>query len=69
MLHFFFKVDLIGTDEFAKRVVDSWCRKGVDVKLKIFPDSPHIKHMQKYPKEYLQLLHEHWDKVKLLERK
>jgi Eukaryotic protein of unknown function (DUF829) len=63
------KIDDIGTEQFASEIVDTWRKNGVDVTYKCFEDSLHIKHFQKYPEEYLKLVHDHWDRVKLLERK
>lgn len=62
------KVDNIGTEKFAREVVDVWRKNGVDVTFKLFPDSPHIKHFQTYRDEYLKYVHAHWEKCKLLER-
>lgn len=61
------KIDPIGAPEFAEDLSNYWRSKGVDVVYKCFEDSQHIKHYQKYPDEYLKLLHAHWEKVKLLE--
>lgn len=63
------KIDPIGVTEYAQEITDHWRNRGIDVVYKCFDDSPHIKHFQKYPDEYLKHLHEHWDKIKLLERK
>lgn len=63
------KVDNIGTEKFARETVDAWRKHGVDVTFKLFEDSPHIKHFQAYPDEYLKYVHNHWEKCKLLERK
>ena len=63
------KVDPIGTDDFNQEIVAKWKAHGMDVNYVCFDDSEHIKHMQKYPKEYTKAMHDLWDKVKLLERK
>ena len=63
------KVDPIGTESFASEVVKRWRANGVNVTYKCFEDSPHVKHFQTYPDEYLKYLHNHWNLVKLLERK
>lgn len=62
------KTDMIGTDEFSRRVVERWRVNGVNVTYKCFEDSQHVRHMQQYPEEYLKLLRDHWERVKLLER-
>lgn len=63
------KTDIIGTKLFGEEVARRWRQKGVDVTFKCFEDSDHVKHYQKYPEEYLKSVHDHWEKVKLLDRK
>lgn len=63
------KIDPIGTPEFMKVLAKRWEANGVDVTFKCFEDSPHIKHFQKYPEEYMKLVHDHWKLVGLLDRK
>lgn len=67
-LFFASKVDPIGTEAFIESVAKRYKERKIDVTYKCFPDSPHIKHFQKYPEEYKKLMHELWDKAKLLER-
>lgn len=67
-LVFVSKADLIGTEAFSSDLVKAWRSNGVDVTFKVFDDTAHVKHYQKYPKVYLQYLHEHWNRVKLLEK-
>lgn len=63
------KTDFIGTEEYAERIVKNWRSIGIDVTYKCFEKSPHVKHYQTYPEEYLKYVHEHWKRTKLLERK
>lgn len=63
------KTDSIGTVVFANEILDTWKSNGVDVTVKIFEDTEHVKHFQKHPEVYLKYLHEHWERVKLLERR
>jgi alpha-beta hydrolase superfamily lysophospholipase len=62
------KADPIGTSNFAKEFGEKWKARGTDVTYKCFEDSEHVKHFQKYPEDYLKTLHDHWEKVKLLEK-
>ncbi|CRK87336.1 CLUMA_CG001138, isoform A [Clunio marinus] len=57
------KIDPIGTIKCAEEVIGRWRANGVDVTYKCFEDSPHIKHMQKYPEEYMKYVHDHWKKL------
>lgn len=63
------KTDPIGTEDYAKYLVGLWRKNGMDVTLKVFEDSPHVKHYKVYREEYLKLMHDLWEKVKLLDRK
>jgi hypothetical protein len=61
------KVDRIARTEFLMKSMKSWqtLHEGMKVDCKIFNDSDHVKHYQKYPEEYLKTLQNHWDEVKL----
>lgn len=63
------KVDPVGTEAYARKLMLDWKSRGINVTLKCFDDSEHVKHYLKYPEEYKKLLHDHWDRVKLLDRK
>jgi len=63
------KVDPIGLEEFNIKLAKYWRENGIDVTHNCFEASNHVRHFQKYPDIYLKFLHEHWDRVKLLERK
>lgn len=63
------KSDAFATESVANELAETWKANGADVTLKVFEDSAHVKHFQKYPEVYLKCLHEHWERVKLLERK
>jgi Eukaryotic protein of unknown function (DUF829) len=58
--------DQIGTEAFSRRVAETWMKRGVQVTSKCFESSEHVRHIQKYPEEYLKLLHDHWTRVNLL---
>lgn len=60
------KIDKIATTEFSKECIEKWKNRGTDVTYKLFEDSEHVKHLQKYPEEYLKSIEEHWKKVKLI---
>lgn len=62
------KIDSISTSDYAQHVFDHWSKNGVDVVHQCFEDSHHVRHYQQYPEEYLKCLHDHWKKVKLLEK-
>jgi pimeloyl-ACP methyl ester carboxylesterase len=62
------KPDPICPPEYLAEIAENWQKIGVDVTVKVFEDSPHVKHFQKYPEEYTKLVHENWKKTKLLER-
>jgi predicted alpha/beta hydrolase family esterase len=62
------KPDPVSTPEFIAEIAQNWQSNGVDVTVKVFEDSPHIKHFQKYPEEYTKLMHENWEKTNLLEK-
>lgn len=68
-LFFASKIDPIGTVDFIESVVKRYKERNIDVTYKCFDDSEHVKHYQKYPEEYMAYIHQHWDKVKLLDRK
>ncbi|CRK96213.1 CLUMA_CG009641, isoform A [Clunio marinus] len=59
------KADVLGKVEFAEEVVRRWRTNGVNVTYHCFDDSAHLKHMQKYPKEYLKLVYDHWELIQL----
>lgn len=60
------KIDKIATKEFSEECINRWKNRGTDVNYKLFEDSEHVKHLQKYPEEYLKSIEEHWRKVKLI---
>jgi pimeloyl-ACP methyl ester carboxylesterase len=60
------KPDPVSTPEFVDEIAQTWKSNDVDVTVKVFEDSPHIKHFQKYSEEYTKLMHENWKKSKLL---
>lgn len=62
------EVDQIATTHFAKKLADTWKANGAEVTLKVFEDSLHVKHYQKYPDVYMQYLTEHWYRTKLVEK-
>jgi hypothetical protein len=62
------KPDPMSTPEFIAEIAQNWQENGVDVTVKVFEDSPHIKHFVKYPEEYTKLVHENWKKTRLLDR-
>lgn len=63
------KTDNIGTVDFITSFSKRWQENGIPVTYKCFEDSPHIKHYQKYPEEYLNYLQQHWNRVGLLQVK
>lgn len=63
------KTDPIATPEFTERYLSRWRDSGMDVTLKSFDDSPHLKYSRKYPEEYMKSVRNHWKLVKLLDRK
>lgn len=65
-LIFVSKSDKIATLDFAKGMADTWKDKGIDVTLKVYDDTAHVKHFLKYPDDYRKTLHEHWKRMKLL---
>lgn len=52
-LLFVSKADKMGTPEVNKVLADKWSAKGVDVKLKCFEKSQHVRHMHCYKDEYV----------------
>lgn len=67
-LIFVSKVDPMGTEDFNEKIAEIWRANGVNVTYKCFENSPHVKHYQVHPEEYLKHLHDLWKLVKLLER-
>lgn len=58
-------VDPVGTEAHNRKIAELWRNNGMDVTLKCFENSDHVKHFQTYPEEYLKLIEAFWDKVKL----
>lgn len=44
--------DTIGAPWMSSKIGNEWRSRGIDVKEKVFPDSPHVQHMLKYETEY-----------------
>jgi acetyl esterase/lipase len=49
--------DKLTNMEINEKVVSRWSQKGREVRLKVWPDSGHCGHLQKYPKDYEQEIH------------
>lgn len=62
------KNDHIATEEFTDKYVTKWRENKVDVTVKYFENTPHLKYSIKYPEEYMKYIHDHWKLVKLLDR-
>jgi hypothetical protein len=60
------KVDPIGTEEHAKEIVKNFQAQNIETTLKVFPDSPHVQHFQKYRENFLKTLFDHLKKCNLL---
>lgn len=55
--------DTIGAPWMAAKIAEMWRANGVEVKERIFPDSPHVQHIQKYETEYRKEVDEFLQKV------
>lgn len=66
-LIFVSKKDPFASLNFAIKIADTWKASGVDVKLKVFEDSEHVKHFQKHPEDYLKNLKDFWNHSKLFD--
>lgn len=62
------KKDRIVTPDFTEAYINKWKDNGVDVTFKCFEGSSHLRYSLDHPEEYLKLVHEHWKRVKLLDR-
>ncbi|GJQ75038.1 hypothetical protein Trydic_g9657 [Trypoxylus dichotomus] len=58
--------DPIGAVKSNQRARENWESNGMKVYWKCWDDSPHVGHMQKHPKEYLETLTNYLDKLDLL---
>lgn len=60
------KLDEVTSVEDTTRLVDTWRNKGLDVTLRMFDDSEHVKHIVKYPDCYTNDLLRLLRKVQLI---
>ncbi|XP_034171330.2 transmembrane protein 53-like lethal (2) k09913 [Osmia lignaria lignaria] len=58
--------DPVGSVTSNMRVRDTWDTLGVKTYVKIFENSPHVGHYQKYPKEYVAELYAFLNKLNLI---
>ncbi|XP_043275358.1 transmembrane protein 53 isoform X2 [Venturia canescens] len=58
--------DPVGAVSSNMRVRDSWDSLGIETYVKIFNESPHVGHFQKYPKEYVHELYTFLDKLNMI---
>ncbi|XP_053974774.1 transmembrane protein 53-B isoform X2 [Hylaeus volcanicus] len=66
-LFFVSKVDPVGTITNNMKVRDRWDSLGVKTYVKIFEDSPHVGHFQRYPKEYVGELYAFLNELNLIQ--
>ncbi|KAI1297725.1 Transmembrane protein 53 [Halotydeus destructor] len=52
-LLFYSNRDKIGSREASERLRDSWTSNGIKVSTRLFEDSAHVQHYNKYPQEYI----------------
>ena len=60
------KIDPIGTEKNAREIANSFKKLNIDTTLKVFDDSPHVQHYQKYKEEFLKVLTDHITKCKVM---
>lgn len=56
--------DPVGSVSSNKEVADSWTKRGIPVRMKVWKDSKHVGHYYKHPEEYEQELRQMIDKIK-----
>lgn len=69
ILLFASKADRIAPLEFSNELSEILRANKTDVTLQVFEESDHVSHYKMYPDIYLKSLHQHWERVKLLEKK
>ncbi|XP_067129734.1 transmembrane protein 53-A [Centruroides vittatus] len=52
------EADPVGSIKAQESVVQSWIRRGIDVRTKYFEKSLHVGHMPKYPEEYTAVVYD-----------
>jgi esterase/lipase len=63
------KSDLIGTEQKAQEIADSFRSQKIVVTSKCFNNSPHVGHFKKHKEEYLKHLMEHLKSCELVAKK
>lgn len=56
--------DPVGSVASNQEVADSWTKRGIPVRMKVWKDTVHVGHYRKHSKEYEQELQQMIDKIK-----